>query len=349
MAMKSIETADQLELTAKALLAPGKGILAADESFGTIEKRFKQIDVPNTEENRRAYRDLLFTTPGLSEFVSGVILFDETLRQKSKSDVPFPHQLWQAGIIPGIKVDKGAKPLAFFPDEKITEGLDGLRERFLEYSKLGARFSKWRAVITLGPGLPTRFCIEANAHALARFAALSQETGLLPIVEPEVLRDGHHSIDQCYEVTVETLHRLFDALSEHKVRFEELLLKASMVTPGKDAPPASVEEVAEATLRCLRQTVPATVPGVVFLSGGQTEQEATAHLNAMNQAGPLPWELSFSFSRALQSSAMHAWHGSNVAAGQKALYKRAQLASAARCGKYSEEMETERTPQPVHA
>jgi fructose-bisphosphate aldolase, class I len=331
-----------LGLIAKQLVAPGKGILAADESTPTIEKRFKSVTVTSTEQTRRDYREMLCSTPGLSEFISGVIFFDETLRQKTSDGVLFPELLSNAGIIPGVKVDKGAKALAHFPGEKITEGLDGLRERFAEYAQLGAKFAKWRAVISIGEDIPKNFCLEANAHALARYAALAQEAGLLPIIEPEVLMNGDHTIERCFEVTETTLEFLFDELFAHRVRLEEVLLKASMVISGKECPKqASVQQVAETTLLCLRETVPAAVPGIVFLSGGQSDELATAHLNAMNQIGHAPWELSFSFGRALQSPALKTWCGeaTNVRAAQEALLHRAQLNSAARFGKYSEAME----------
>ena len=334
-------TAD-LRSTARELVAENKGILAADESFPTIEKRFKSIHIESTEENRRAYRDMLFSTPGLEEFVSGVILFDETIRQKSSDDVDFSEVLSKKGVIPGIKVDKGAKDLALFPGEKVTEGLDGLRGRCEEYVTLGARFTKWRAVITIGDGIPSDFCIHANAHALARYAALSQEAGLVPIVEPEVLMDGDHSIERCYEVTHKTLTALFEHLSLHRVDLAGTLLKTNMVLSGKDASErAGVEEVARETVRCLTETVPTDIPGIVFLSGGQSDQEATAHLDAMNKLGSHPWELSFSYGRALQAPALDAWKGdpSNVEAGQKALYHRAKLNGAARSGSYSPDME----------
>jgi fructose-bisphosphate aldolase class I len=327
---------------ARALAARGKGILAADESFGTIEKRFQTIDLPTTEENRRAYRDMLFTTPGFSDFISGVILFDETLRQKSANGTPFSELLRNAGSVPGIKVDAGAKQLAHHPNEKITEGLDGLRERLAEYVQLGAQFTKWRAVITIGDGIPTRACIQANAEALARYAALAQEAGLVPIVEPEVLMDGDHTIERCEEVTELTLNLVFDRLFAHRVTFEHMLLKPNMVIAGKKAPRrADVHEVAQATVRTLRRTVPPAVPGIVFLSGGQTPEEATAHLNAMNQLGDHPWELSYSYGRALQDEALKAWKGqkANVAAAQKAFTKRGRCCSAARYGKYSADME----------
>jgi len=333
----------ELENTALELVAPGKGILAADESFGTIEKRFNAVGIDSTEESRRDYREMLFTTPDVGEFLSGVILFDETIRQESSDGTPLPELLKSQGIIPGIKVDKGAKDMAHFPGEKVTEGLDGLRERLEEYRGLGARFAKWRAVITIGEGIPTKMCIDANAHALARYAALCQEQDLVPIVEPEVLIDGDHTIDQCYEATEQTLHTTFDQLFEHRVEFSGMLLKPNMVLPGKDSPQqASVEEVARATVECLLRTVPAAVPGIVFLSGGQSDKQATAHLNAMNALYEnLPWQLSFSYARALQDLPMKTWKGdpSNVEEAQKAFYHRAKMNSAARSGSYSEEME----------
>jgi fructose-bisphosphate aldolase class I len=334
---------EDLAATAKAMVAPGKGILAADESSGTIEKRFKSIDVESTEDNRRAYRELLFTTDGLGEFISGVILFDETIRQRTVDGTPFAEVLSTQGIIPGIKVDKGAKPLAGFDGEKVTEGLDGLRDRLAEYTLLGARFTKWRAVITIGSGIPTRGCIEANAEALARFAALSQEAGLVPIVEPEVLMDGDHMIERCFEVTAQTQASVFAALRRHRVRFDGMLLKPNMVVSGSTCPEqAGVRQVAEATVRCLRDNVPAAVPGIVFLSGGQSDELATAHLDAINRLEPQPWQLSFSYGRALQAPALTAWKGeaANVAAAKMALYHRAKLNGAARFGRYSENMET---------
>ncbi len=334
---------EKLATTAQAIVAKGRGILAADESFGTIEKRFKKIGVQSTEENRRSYRDLLFTTKGIGDFISGVILFDETIRQKSADGTPFPKALAKAGSIPGIKVDSGAKALAGFPGEKITEGLDGLRDRLAEYAKLGARFTKWRAVITIGNGMPTRFCIDANAHALARYAALSQEAGLVPIVEPEVLMDGDHTIERCADVTETTLKSLYFHLHAHRVILEGTLLKPNMVLAGKGcATQASIDQVANATVEVLRRCVPSAVPGIVFLSGGQTETEATVHLNAMNRLRGLPWELSFSYGRALQASALEAWGGksANVGAAQKAYYHRAKLNGAARNGKYTPAMES---------
>jgi fructose-bisphosphate aldolase class I len=333
---------NEIETTAKALVAPGKGILAADESLPTIEKRFKSIGVPSVEENRRAYRELLFTTPQLGESISGVILFDETIRQKATDGTPFVEVLRRQGIVPGIKVDKGAKALAGFPGEKITEGLDGLRERLAEYARLGARFSKWRAVITIGANIPGRTCLEANAHALARFAALSQETGLVPIVEPEVLMDGGHTIDRHFEVTEATLKAVFQSLFEHHVCLEAMLLKPNMVLAGKDCTQqASVARVAEMTLRCMSRAVPGAVPGIVFLSGGQSDVLATEHLNTLNQLGKASWELSFSFGRALQAVALITWRGEpvSVQAAQQALYHRARCNSAARFGDYSQEME----------
>jgi fructose-bisphosphate aldolase class I len=336
---------ENLESVARKLVAPGKGILAADESSGTIEKRLKSINVPSTEENRRAYREVLFTTAGAGEFISGVILFDETIRQKIRDGRTFVEALEQQGIILGIKVDKGAKAMANFPGEKITEGLDGLRERLAEYRKLGARFAKWRAVISIGDNIPTYTCIAANAEALARYAALCQEGNLVPIVEPEVLMDGAHTIERYFEVTQQTLERVFHALYEHRVSLEGMLLKPNMVLSGKECPQqASVQEVAEATVRCMKRVVPAAVPGLVFLSGGQTDQQATAHLNAMNQLPGLPWQLSFSYGRALQAPVLKAWKGdqANVAKAQQAFHHRAWCNSKARFGKYSEDMETDK-------
>jgi fructose-bisphosphate aldolase class I len=324
-----------LMATARALVAPGKGILAADESIGTITRRFNSIGVESTEINRRAYRDLLFTTPGAEEFISGVILYDETIRQSSLGGVPFPKLLQGKGIIPGIKVDLGAKALAGFPDEQITEGLDGLRDRLVAYDQLGARFAKWRAVITIDDGLPTPFCIEANAHALARYAALCQEADIVPIVEPEVLMDGSNTIVKCEAVTTAVLEAVFAALYRHRVMLEGMLLKPNMVIAGKKCPVQNpVAEVAQATVRTLLRTVPAAMPGIVFLSGGQSPEQATAHLNVMNSLGRFPWELSFSFGRALQEPALQAWAGDShkVSAAQAAYLKRARLNGAARSG-----------------
>jgi fructose-bisphosphate aldolase, class I len=334
---------DELHDTAKGLVAEGKGILAADESDGTIKKRFDSIDVESTEENRRAYRELLFTAEGVEEFISGVILFDETIRQNAADGTPFPTLLSRRGIIPGIKVDKGAKPLANAAGETITEGLDGLRDRLNEYRELGARFTKWRAVISIGDGIPSEYCLWTNAHALARFAGLSQEAGLVPIVEPEVLMDGDHTVQRSFEVTSRTLHAVFTELRDQRVEPEGMLLKPNMVVSGYDsAEQASHEEVAEWTVKCLKRHVPAAVPGIVFLSGGQTDEDATANLNAMNSIGPHPWELSFSYGRALQAPALKAWRGDpgNVEDAQKAFYRRAKFNGAARSGSYAPEMET---------
>jgi fructose-bisphosphate aldolase, class I len=333
----------ELAATARAIVASGKGVLAADESTGTIKKRFDKIGVESTEENRRAYRDLLFTTDGAEEFISGVIMFDETIRQSTSDGVPFPKVLADRGIIPGIKVDKGAKPLAFAAEgETVTEGLDGLRERFAEYRELGARFAKWRATYTITDELPSQYTIDVNADALARYAALSQEAGIVPIVEPEVLMDGTHTIDRASDVTAAVLRAVFQALYEQRCSYEGLLLKPNMVLPGYDSPQqASDEEIAEASVRCYRWVVPAAVPGIVFLSGGQSDEQASARLNAMNRIGPHPWELSFSYGRALQAAAQQAWKGdrSNREAAQRAFYHRAKMNSLARSGKYSPDME----------
>jgi fructose-bisphosphate aldolase, class I len=332
-----------LEETARALVAPGKGILAADESDGTIKKRFDSIGIDSTEDNRRAYRDMLFTTEGAADHISGVILYDETIRQPALDGTPFPRLLESQGVIPGIKVDKGAKELAHAPGETITEGLDGLRERLAEYVSLGARFTKWRAVITIGAGIPSEYCLWTNAHALARYAALSQEAGLVPIVEPEILMDGDHTIETSFDVTSRTLHAVFTELRDQRVHFEQMLLKPNMVLSGYDASDrAGVQEVAEQTIRCFRRHVPAAVPGIVFLSGGQTDEDATAHLNAMNAMGPHPWELSFSYGRALQAPSLKAWSGdeANVAAGQAAYLHRAKMNGLARSGSYSPDLET---------
>jgi fructose-bisphosphate aldolase, class I len=334
---------ETLEAIAKALVAPGKGILAADESTGTIEKRLKSIDVESTEDKRRDYREMLFTTAGLGDHVSGVILYDETIRQSSRDGAPFTKILQDAGVIPGIKVDKGAKALAGAEGETVTEGLDGLRERLAEYGELGAKFTKWRAVIAIdGDKIPSAYCIHVNAHALARFAVLSQEAGLVPIVEPEVLMDGSHTLERCYEVTEATLQAVFNELFSQRVVYEGMLLKPNMVISGKDCPQqASAEEVAVATIRCFSAVVPAAVPGIVFLSGGQGDEEATANLNAMNAPGTQPWQLSFSYGRALQAPSLKAWKGddANVHAGQDALAHRARMNGAARDGSYSAELE----------
>ncbi len=334
---------DTLRANAESLVAPGKGILAADESGGTIKKRFDSIKVESTEEQRRAYRDLLFTAPGVEDHISGVILFDETIRQASADGTPFPKLLASKGILPGIKVDMGAKPLALaHGDETVTEGLDGLRERLTEYHELGARFAKWRATYTITDDLPSRYCYEANAHALARYAALCQEAGIVPIVEPEVYMEGTHTIDRASDVTAEAQAELFHELHRQHVMFEGILLKPNMVLSGYDAKAqASDAEVAEKTIRCFRWTVPAAVPGIVFLSGGQSDEQATNRLNEMNQRGPHPWQLSFSYGRALQSPALKAWKGdpANVAAAQAAFIHRAKLNGAATSGSYSTAME----------
>jgi fructose-bisphosphate aldolase class I len=331
-----------LSKTAAAMVAKGKGLLAADESAGTCETRFKSIGVACTEENRRAYRGLLFETPGIEQFVSGVILFEETMKQKGSSGVPFPEYLAKKGIIPGIKVDKGAKNLALCDGEKVTEGLDGLRERLAEHFRLGARFAKWRAVITIGAGIPSHACLYANAHALARYAALCQEASIVPIIEPEVLLDGDHTVERCEEVTEATLRATYAALAAHNVSVEHTILKASMVVSGKNnARQAGVDEVAERTVRVLKRTVPAAQPGVVFLSGGQSDLSATAHLNAMAAMKGLPWPLTFSYSRALQNPPLKTWKGqaANVAAAQKAFHHRAHMNGLACQGKWKEELE----------
>jgi len=331
-----------LARTAAAMVAAGKGILAADESSGTCESRFKAVGVPCTEENRRAYRGLLFTAPGIERFISGVILYDETIRQKSDDGEPFAELLARKGIVPGIKVDKGAKPLALCPGEKVTEGLDGLRERLAEYFALGARFAKWRAVIAIGPDQPTHACLYANAHALARYAALCQEASLVPIIEPEVLLDGDHTIERSEEVTEATLRATYAALAAYGVSVEHLILKASMVVAGKNAArQAPVEEVADRTLRVLKRTVPAAQPGIVFLSGGQSDVAATAHLNAMAARPGLPWPLTFSYSRALQNPALATWRGKseNVAAAQRAFLQRAHMNALACQGRWTPELE----------
>ena len=337
----------ELQKTAQAIVADGKGILAADESDGTIKKRFDSIGVESNEEARRAYRDLLFTTEGAEEYIGGVILFDETLRQSSADGTPFPKLLESKGIVPGIKVDTGAKPLALAEGETVTEGLDGLRERLNEYRELGARFAKWRAVITIGKDIPSEYCIWTNAHALARYAALCQEANIVPIVEPEVLMDGDHTIERSFEVTSRTLHAVFTELRDQRVQPEGILLKPNMVLPGYECPQqASDEEIARETVRCFRRHVPAAVPGVVFLSGGQSEEEATSRLNAMNTLGPHPWKLSFSYGRALQAAALKAWGGKeeNVEAAQRAYYHRAKMNSAAQTGTYAPDMEREAVP-----
>jgi fructose-bisphosphate aldolase class I len=335
---------EELVRTAKALVAGDKGLLAMDESNPTCNKRFAKLRIPLTPESRRAYREMIVTTPGLSESISGAILYDETIRQQKKDGTPFAKAVSDAGIIPGIKVDAGAWNMAGHPGEKITEGLDGLRDRLTEYAKMGARFAKWRAVITIGDGIPSRGCIEANAHALARYAALCQEVGLVPIVEPEVLMDGGHTLARCYEVTEEVQRTVFTQLYTQRVMLEGMLLKPNMVLPGLECPKQeSVDEVADATVRCLSHAVPAAVPGIVFLSGGQTSELASARLNAMNvrYKSRLPWAVAFSYARAIQQPALEIWHGieANVPAAQKALRHRALCNRAARRGEYTAAME----------
>jgi fructose-bisphosphate aldolase, class I len=334
---------DELKSIANAIVARQKGVLAADESSPTIKKRFDSIQVESTEENRRRYREILFTTEGIERYVGGVILFDETLRQSTRDGVPFPKLLADRGIVPGIKVDQGAKALALHPGDKVAEGLDGLRDRLAEYRQLGAQFAKWRAVIEIDEReLPSAFGIRANAHALARYAALCQDAGLVPIVEPEVLMDGAHGIERCEVVTAQVLETVFAELDAHRVLFEGMLLKPNMVIAGKKCSrQASVHEVAETTLRCLRRYVPAAVPGIVFLSGGQSAEDATDHLNAMNAMGPQPWQVSFSYGRALQAPVLAAWQGQEryVAVAQQALLRRCRLNGLAREGKYERAME----------
>ena len=333
--------AQELNAIARSIVADNKGVLAADESTGTIKKRFDAIGIESTEENRRAYRNLLFTTPGLEEYIGGVILYDETIRQSSDDGTPFPELLASKDVVPGIKVDTGAHDLAGHPDEKVTEGLDGLRARFEEYHVLGARFSKWRAVITIGDGIPSDTCLHVNAHALARYAALSQEAGIVPIVEPEVLMDADNTIERCHEVTSRTLHLVFAELDRQGVALEGMLLKPNMVISGKQCPiKATPTQVAEQTVDCFLRHVPAMVPGIVFLSGGQSEVEATENLDAINQVGG-PWPLSFSYGRALQASALEAWGGDpgNVEAAQAAFAHRARMNSLAAAGDWSADLE----------
>ena len=340
-----LETTSQLKDVARAMVAPDKGILASDEGGGTIKNRFDTIGLPSTKENRRAYRHMLFTTEGMEEFISGIILYDETLRQKAldEAETPFPKLLADRGILSGIKVDTGAHDLAGFPGEKVTEGLDGLRDRLMEYRALGAAFAKWRAVITVGKAIPTDVCIDANAHALARYASLCQEVGIVPIVEPEVLMDGDHTIYRCDEITGVALRRVFEVLQEYGVMLEGIVLKPNMVISGSHSPEqASVEEVARRTVNNFLRNVPHEVPGIAFLSGGQSSVTATAHLNAMNALfNELPWELSFSYGRALQETPLRVWGGdpANFAIGQQAFYHRARCNSFARTGRYSTDME----------
>ena len=328
-----------LESTAQSMVADGKGLIAIDESTGTCNKRFAKWNIPQTEETRRQYRELIVTTPGLSESISGAILFDETIRQRTNDGTPFAKALAGEGIIPGIKVDIGAKPMAACSGEKITEGLDGLRARLDEYAQMGARFAKWRAVFAIGEGTPSQACIEANTHALARYAALCQEAGLVPVVEPEVLMEGAHTLETCGEVTEHVLRRVFGELCTQRVRLEGLILKPNMVLPGLTCPvQETVDEVADATVTCLLRVVPAAVPGIAFLSGGQSGELASARLNAMNVRfkSRLPWGLAFSFGRAIQQLALEIWHGeqANTKAAQQALYHRATCNRAARCGEY---------------
>tara|TARA_R110000824_G_scaffold390760_3_gene587579 strand:- start:60476 stop:61492 length:1017 start_codon:yes stop_codon:yes gene_type:complete len=334
---------ESLEQIAKAMVAPGKGILAADESSGTIKKRFDAINTESTENSRRDYREFMFRTDvAMKEHISGVILFDETIRQKAADGTPLVDIIKAAGSLPGIKVDAGAKPMAGFPGETITEGLDGLDDRLAEYYKLGARFAKWRAVIDISPVIPTNACIEANTEALARYAALCQKNGIVPIVEPEVLMDGDHTADRCFEVTEAVLRSLFNALARHNVLLEGTILKPNMVVSGKKCPTqAGVQEVAEKTIKVFKRTVPAAVPGIVFLSGGQSDELATAHLDAMNKIGNLPWALSFSYGRALQAAPQKAWGGKaeNVPAAQKAFAHRAKMNSLAALGKWDAKLE----------
>ena len=334
---------EQLEQTAVAMVAEGKGILAADESSGTIKKRFDSIGAESTEDNRRDYREMLFrSTEAMRNYISGVILFDETLRQNAKDGTPLAQVIADTGAIPGIKVDTGAKDLAGSPGEKVTEGLDGLRERFAEYYELGARFAKWRSVITIGDGIPSWACISANAHGLARYAALAQEANIVPIVEPEVLMDGPHDIARCFEVTEAALNALYDALYDQNVVLEGTILKPNMVLSGTEcATQAGVEEVAAQTVKCLKRTVPSAVPGICFLSGGQTDEDSTAHLSAMNAMFDTPWTLSFSYGRALQAAALKAWGGSadNVGAAQAAFSHRAHMNGLAATGNWSTDLE----------
>lgn len=334
----------ELELTARAIVAKGKGLLAADESTGTMGKRLDAVGIESTEETRRRARDLMVTTDGIGQFISGMIMYDETIRQETDDGAPFPKKLEQQGIIPGIKVDTGGKPLPFSPDEKMVEGLDGLRERLEEYHEMGARFTKWRAPLKIDveQNLPSNYCMHVNAHALARFAALSQEQGLVPVVEPEVQIDGDHDIEHCRDATVNMIRATFNELFEQRIDLRGMLLKPNMVLPGKESPnQVSVEEVAEQTVSTMREVVPAAVPGLIFLSGGQGPELATQHLNAMNNLGPQPWELGFSYARALQDPALQTWKGEdeNIEAAQEAFHERATLVHRARMGEYSEDME----------
>ncbi|MGI8593921.1 MAG: class I fructose-bisphosphate aldolase [Solirubrobacteraceae bacterium] len=343
------EEKNELRDVAKAMVARGKGILAADESTGTMSKRLEAVDIEATDDTRRGFREVMFTTEGTEEYISGVIMYDTTIRESTMDGTPFPEQLSEKGILPGIKVDTGAKPLAGSEDEKVTEGLDGLRERLEEYSELGAKFAKWRGVIEIDEekGLPTDYCIHANAHALGRYAALCQEAGIVPIVEPEVLMDGTHTIEQAYEVTKRTLHAVFDELYKQQVFLEGIVLKPNMVLTGyENDDTAEDEEVARLTIQCLRETVPGAVPGIAFLSGGQDDQAATERLNALNQAGDQPWELSFSYGRGLQATPLEKWAGEdeNIEEAQTIHRHRAKCNAAAREGEYTAEMEKELAP-----
>jgi len=333
----------ELHKIACAMVTPGKGLLAADESSGTIKKRFDAVGIESTPESRRDYRELLFrSSEAMSKYVSGVILYDETIRQKAKDGTALVALIQQSGAIPGIKVDKGSKPLAACPGEQVTEGLDGLRERLTEYRELGARFAKWRAVIDIGPGIPSHTCVVANAHALGRYAALCQEQDIVPIVEPEVLMDGAHDMDRCYQVTEFVLKETFEQLYEQRIALEGMVLKPNMVVPGKKSGQrASAEEVAERTLRLLKNCVPPAVPGIAFLSGGQSDEEATAHLDALNRLGELPWHLTFSYGRALQAAPQKAWSGKseNVAAAQRAFTHRARMNALAALGQWKADLE----------
>jgi fructose-bisphosphate aldolase, class I len=334
----------RLEATAQAMVADGKGILAADESNSTMTKRLEAVGVESTPESRRSFRGLMFTADGAADYISGVIMYDETIRQATADGTPFPELLTREGILPGIKVDTGAKPLAGFPGETVTEGLDGLRDRLRDYRELGARFAKWRAVTRIGGELPARGCVQANSHALARYAALCQEAGIVPIVEPEVLMDGEHTIDRSEEVTAAVLRAVFNQLAEQRVLLEGIVLKPNMLLSGYGAPDqAGIEEVAERTLGCFRRVVPAAVPGIAFLSGGQSDERAAAHLSAMNAIGGVPWELTFSYGRALVAAPLKVWSGdsSKVADAQAAFLHRARCNAAARIGEYAESMEHE--------
>ena len=336
-------SASDLAAVARAMVEPGRGILAADESNATATKRFEALGIESTPETRRSYRQTLFATPGIEDYISGVIMYDETIRQSTDDGTPFPKLLESRGILPGIKVDTGAKPLAKSPDEKVTEGLDGLRERIEEYVSLGAKFAKWRAVITPGPGMPTEYCLHVNAHALARYAALCQEGGLVPIVEPEVLMDGDNDIETCYDITLRAQLMVFDELASQRVDFDCMVLKPNMVNPGKKSgKQASPQEVADLTLKCLYRTVPPAVPGIAFLSGGMSAEQSMEYLDLMNKQGPHPWQLTFSYGRALQDEALRTWKGAqdNVAEAQKLFAHRSQLTSAARAGTWTREMET---------